>query len=124
VIVIGGVANQLADGLSMAAGSYLSIRSTEVSSARRACRKKRRFRSGMPPPRSWPSRSQALVPLVPYVTRSAPPVAFVWSTILTLLSMFVIGALRALIRTTRSWVAGAEMLGLGAVVAAVATTRA
>ena len=45
---------------------------------------------------------------------------FTLSIALTLLGMFAIGASRALIANMRWWTAGFEMLGLGAVVAALA----
>ena len=45
---------------------------------------------------------------------------FASSVALTLMAMFVVGASRGLIAKVRWWKAGLEMLGLGAVVAALA----
>jgi VIT1/CCC1 family predicted Fe2+/Mn2+ transporter len=120
VVLIIGIANLLADGISMAAGNYLSIRSHEsVLEAQ-----------GLPEEEAFPVRHAGAtfaafvvagaVPLLPYVVPSLPLERFAVSTALTLGAMFVIGALRALIANVRWWKAGAEMLGLGAVVAFLA----
>ena len=45
---------------------------------------------------------------------------FALSVVVTFLSMFVVGALRALIANVRWWEAGLEMSALGALVAALA----
>jgi VIT1/CCC1 family predicted Fe2+/Mn2+ transporter len=120
VVLIIGAANLVADGLSMAVGNYLSIRSYEhVLEAK-----------GLPEEEALPLRhaiatflafvAAGIVPLVPYMT---PPVAgdrFALSIVLTLAAMFVVGASRSFITTLRWWKGGLEMLGLGAIVAAVA----
>jgi VIT1/CCC1 family predicted Fe2+/Mn2+ transporter len=49
-----------------------------------------------------------------------PLARFSLSIVLTLVALFAIGASRALISGLRWWVAGLEMLALGAIVAAVA----
>lgn len=120
VVLIIGAANLLADGLSMAVGNYLSIRSHESVLETQ----------GLPEEEAYPTRHAiatflafviaGAVPLLPYLPPSLPFERFALSIALTLGAMFVIGALRALIANVRWWKAGAEMLGLGAVVAFLA----
>jgi VIT1/CCC1 family predicted Fe2+/Mn2+ transporter len=120
VVLIIGAANLFADGLSMAVGNYLSIRSYEsVLEAQQ-----------LPEEEAFPLRHAGAtflafvvagtVPLVPYMLPGLPVDRFALSIALTLLTMFVVGASRALIASVRWWRAGLEMLGLGAVVAALA----
>ena len=60
------------------------------------------------------------VPFVPYTIPGLPLNRFAVSMVLTLLAMFGVGASRALIANVRWLKAGLEMLGLGAIVAALA----
>ena len=60
------------------------------------------------------------VPLVPYVFSYADANRFVLSTVLSLAVLFTIGAARARVGTGTWWANGLEMLGLGAIVGAVA----
>jgi VIT1/CCC1 family predicted Fe2+/Mn2+ transporter len=120
VVLIIGAANLFADGLSMAVGNYLAIRSHE--SVREA--------QGLPEEEAFPTRHAAAtflafvfagaVPLLPYALPFLPSDRFIVSIVLTLGAMFVIGALRALIANVSWWRAGLEMLSLGAVVALLA----
>ena len=120
VVLIVGAANLVADGLSMAAGNYLSIRSHEsVLEA-----------EGLPEEESFPLRHAGatfaafvvagIVPLGPYVVPLPAGDRFQVSIALTMLALFAIGASRAWIADVRWWRAGCEMLGLGAIVAAIA----
>ena len=120
VVLIIGAANLLADGLSMAAGNYLSIRSYEsVLEAQE-----------LPEEETYPFRhavatflafvGAGIVPLVPYVTSVGALDRFALSILFTLAGMFAVGASRALITRIRWWEGGLEMLGLGAAVAALA----
>jgi VIT1/CCC1 family predicted Fe2+/Mn2+ transporter len=120
VVLICGVANLLADGLSMAAGNYLSIRSHEsVLEA-----------EGLPEEEAFPVRHAAAtfaafvvagaLPLLPFLVPGSADGRFRAALVLTLVAMFGIGASRALIANVRWWRAGGEMLGLGAAVTAVA----
>jgi VIT1/CCC1 family predicted Fe2+/Mn2+ transporter len=120
VVLIIGAANLIADGLSMAVGNYLAIRSHEsVLEAQ-----------DLPEEETFPVRhaiatflafvAAGAVPLLPYPLPGVPVDRFVASITLTLGAMFVIGGLRALIANVRWWKAGLEMLGLGAVVALLA----
>jgi VIT1/CCC1 family predicted Fe2+/Mn2+ transporter len=61
-----------------------------------------------------------IMPLIPYMLPTMSVDRFAMSVALTLLSLFTVGALRALIANIRWWRAGLEMFALGAIVAAVA----
>jgi VIT1/CCC1 family predicted Fe2+/Mn2+ transporter len=120
VVLIIGAANLIADGLSMAVGNYLSIRSHEsVLEAQ-----------DLPEEEASPFRHATAtflafvvagtVPLGPFILPVFPMNRFASSVALTLAAMFAVGASRGLIANVRWWKAGLEMLGLGAVVATVA----
>jgi vacuolar iron transporter family protein len=120
VVLICGVANLVADGLSMAVGNFLSIRAHEsVLEAQ-----------GLPEEEASPVRhglatflafvAAGSIPLFPYIVPSAFGNLFGVSIGLTLMALFGVGAARALISTASWWACGAEMLGLGAVVTGVA----
>jgi VIT1/CCC1 family predicted Fe2+/Mn2+ transporter len=118
-VLVVGVANLLADGLSMGVGNYHGIRSEE----------RVREAQGLPELERYPARHglatfaafvvAGAVPLVPYVVPGMPH-RFLWASALSLAVLFVVGALRVRIGTGRWWTSGLEMLGLGAVVGAVA----
>jgi VIT1/CCC1 family predicted Fe2+/Mn2+ transporter len=120
VVLICGAANLVADGLSMAVGNYLSIRAHEsVLEAQ-----------GLPEEEASPVRHglatfaafvvAGALPLLPYVLPGLPGDRFRWAIAVTLLALFVVGALRSLIANVRWWWGGLEMLTLGGVVALVA----
>ena len=120
VILICGAANLFADGLSMAVGNYLSIRSHEsVLEAQ-----------GLPEEETFPFRhgvatflafvAAGSLPLLPYMLPAMAVDRFSISIAVTLMALFGVGASRALVANVRWWRGGLEMLGLGGVVAAVA----
>ena len=120
VVLVVGSANLIADGLSMGVGNYLSIRSHESV----------RMRQDLPEEEASPVRHgmatflafvvAGAVPLLPYALSTPPELRFGLSIAFTLIALFGVGSLRSLV-TAQSWrLAGAEMLALGAVVAAVA----
>ena len=119
-VLVVGVANLAADGMSMAVGNFLSIRANE--SAREA--------DNLPEEEASPARHAMAtflaflvagsLPLVPYVLPVVETARFVWSLVLTLGSLFIVGALRTVVTTDRWWRAGLEMLLLGAIVAGAA----
>ena len=119
VVMICGVANLFGDGLSMAVGNYLALRSHDsVLQAQ-----------GLPEEEAHPARHgiatflaflvAGAVPLVPYALGLATG-QLGWSITLTLLALFAVGALRSAIGVVRWWRGGLEMLVLGGLVAAVA----
>jgi len=119
VVIVLGLANLLADGFSMGASNFLSIRSDEAVRAVAG--------EGVGEP--YPGRHglatfaafvvAGSIPLVPYLF-GLPGSAFVAAIVMTLATLFLVGALRALVTNLHWWRAGAEMLVVGAVAAAVA----
>jgi VIT1/CCC1 family predicted Fe2+/Mn2+ transporter len=119
-VLVLGVANLLADGLSMGVGNYLGIRSDErVREAQR-----------LPEQEAFPIRHgvatflafvcAGAVPLLPYVFTQASVSLFAASTGLSLVVLFVVGAARARVGTGSWWANGLEMLVLGVIVGVVA----
>lgn len=113
-----GIANLLADGFSMGAGGFLSIRSDEAARQAR----------GEPPAEPFPARhgtatflafvAAGAVPLVPYAV-AAPRDRFAVAVAATLAALFAVGAMRAWVTRLRWWLAGLEVLAVGAVAAGV-----
>jgi vacuolar iron transporter family protein len=118
VIVI-GAANLAADSVSMGVGNLLAIRADERA----------REAASLPELEAFPWKHglattlafvvAGAVPLLPYLVPGIERTA-VWSTVLTFTSLFVLGALRALVTIDRWWRSGLETLLLGAVVAIAA----
>jgi VIT1/CCC1 family predicted Fe2+/Mn2+ transporter len=119
-VLVVGVANLVADGLSMGVGNYLGIRSDE--SARRA--------RALPEAEAEPVRHgvatfaafvvAGAVPLLSYIVPEPGMDRFALACVLTLAALFGVGAARSA-ATEDGWLAsGLEMLGLGVVVAAAA----
>jgi vacuolar iron transporter family protein len=116
-LILGG-ANLLADGFSMGASSFLAIRSDEAV----------RLAAGEDPAEPFPLRHglatllafvlAGSVPLLPYALAPAP-LRLRAAVAATLATLFVVGALRSAVTRLRWWRAGAEMLAVGAVAAAV-----
>lgn len=119
-VLIVGIANLFADGLSMGVGNYLSIRSHESMRAAQA----------LPEEEASPARHGAAtmaafaiagaVPLAPYLLGGSGAPAFYTASVLTLATLFGVGAARATITIDRWWRAGLEMLILGTLVAVAA----
>lgn len=118
-VLIVGIANLFADGLSMGVGNYLSIRSHESALAAQ----------DRPEEESSPAKhgfatfaafvAAGALPLIPYVLPFLTD-RFIPSVLLTFGGLFGVGALRATVTTDRWWSAGLEMLVLGIIVAAAA----
>jgi VIT1/CCC1 family predicted Fe2+/Mn2+ transporter len=119
-VLVLGVANLLADGLSMGVGNYLGIRSDE----------RVREAQQLPEQEAFPVRhaiatlaafvAAGAVPLLPYVVAGDAANRFAWSTALSLTVLFTVGAARARVGSGTWWANGLEMLGLGVLVGAVA----
>jgi VIT1/CCC1 family predicted Fe2+/Mn2+ transporter len=120
VVLVIGAANLFADGLSMAVGNYHAIRAHEsVLEAQDLPEEEAHpFRHGLATFLAFVVAG--VMPVVPYLLPSVPFDRFAFSVAVTLMSLFTVGALRALIANVRWWRAGFEMLALGAIVAAVA----
>ena len=116
IILILGFANLLADGFSMGASNYLARRSyadaEERSTGREAARHGAATVLGFV--------TAGLVPLVAYLVPLPDDMRFPVAIVLTLSTLFAVGASRAVI-TRLGWVrSGLEMLLVGALAAAVA----
>jgi VIT1/CCC1 family predicted Fe2+/Mn2+ transporter len=117
-VLVVGAANLAADGVAMGVGNLIAIRSDEKASE--AAR--------LPELEAYPWKhgvatllafvTAGAIPLVPYLL----PVAdrLTWSTALTFLALFGLGASRAAVTTDRWWRSGLETLALGLIVAAAA----
>ena len=107
-VLIVGVANLLADGLSMGVGNYLSIRSHESALAA----------ENRPEEESQPARHgvatflafviAGCMPLVPYVAGASEDLRFAVSSAVTLATLCAVGASRAGITTVRWWTADSK----------------
>ncbi len=119
-VLIVGIANMVGDGLSMGVGNYLSIRAHESALAAelRPEEEARPVRHGLATFLAFVAAGA--VPLIPYAGGAVIVDRFVLSALLTLATLFGVGAARALVTADRWWVAGGEMLGLGMCVAGVA----
>jgi VIT1/CCC1 family predicted Fe2+/Mn2+ transporter len=119
-VLIVGVANLIADGLSMGVGNYLSIRSSESALAAQDLpeREARPARHGLATCLAFVV--VGAVPLAPYLLTGLAFDRFTGSMFLTLATLFGVGASRAIVTVDRWWVAGLEMLLLGVMVAGVA----
>ena len=119
-VLIVGLANLLADGISMGVGNYLSIRSNEGA----------RAAQNLPEEEARPARhgiatmaafvTAGGLPLIPYLWGFSDNGAFVLAIALTLVALFTVGALRTAVTPDHWWAAGLEMLVLGAIAAIVA----
>ena len=119
-VLIIGVANLAADGMSMGVGNLLAIRAHE----------RVRAAQNLPEEEAYPWKHGAAtllafvaagaVPLIPFVFPAAWGIRAVWSTALTFVALFMVGAARATLTRERWWAAGLETLSLGAVVAGAA----
>ena len=118
-VLVVGVANLVADGLSMGVGNFLGIRARESALEQQ----------GRPQEEAQPARHgfatflafviAGSVPLAPYLVAGAGD-EFVPAACLAFAALFGVGAARSLVTASRWWVSGLEMLGLGVLVAVVA----
>ncbi|MCY3846535.1 MAG: VIT1/CCC1 transporter family protein [Acidobacteria bacterium] len=118
-VVVVGMANLVADGLSMGVGNDLGIRARESALERQ----------GRPEEESQPARhgvatflafaAAGFVPLFPYLVPGAGD-EFTPAACLAFTTLFGVGAARSLVTASRWWVSGLEMLGLGILVAIAA----
>jgi len=118
-VLIIGAANLAADGMSMGVGNLQAIRAHE----------RVRAVEGLPEEEAYPWKhgtatllafvGAGAIPLLPFVFPGAGGRA-VWSTALTCLALFLVGAARATLTAERWWRAGLETLAIGMLAAGVA----
>lgn len=116
VVLILGFASLFADGFSMAASDYLSERTPRDGQSRTERRHAMRHGTATFVGFVIPGA----VPLVAFLLPIAPAQQFPVAAVLTLLTLFVVGAGRALASDLRWWRGGVEMLLVGALAAGVA----
>ncbi|MDH3207133.1 MAG: VIT1/CCC1 transporter family protein [Gemmatimonadota bacterium] len=119
IVLILGFANLLADGFSMGSSNFLSIRSDEAL----------RRSSGLGVLEPFPGRHSlatfgafvvaGVIPLLSYVIIQSGE-QFQVAVILTLVTLFSVGAARCLVTRAKWWRSGLEMLLVGSIAAAVA----
>jgi VIT1/CCC1 family predicted Fe2+/Mn2+ transporter len=119
-VLIVGAANLLADGLSMGVGNYLAIRAHESVLEVEVRPQEEAFpwRHGLATFVAFVAAG--CMPLFPYMIPTLTVDRFASSVVVTMLSLFTVGALRAIISNVTWWRAGLEMFVLGMIVAAVA----
>jgi VIT1/CCC1 family predicted Fe2+/Mn2+ transporter len=119
-VLVVGVANLAADGISMGVGNFLAIRAHERA----------READNLPEEEAYPFKhgfatfgafvTAGSVPLLPYLATPLAADALAWSVTLTLTTMFAVGAVRGFATRDSWWLAGLESLVLGSLVAAAA----
>lgn len=119
IVIVLGVANLLADGFSMAASNVLAIRSrAAVDRQHGATAPVHSLRHGTATFVAFVTAGS--VPLAAYVLPVPVERRFAVATVLTLLTLFAVGAARTAVTRGRWWRDGLEMLAIGALAAAVA----
>jgi VIT1/CCC1 family predicted Fe2+/Mn2+ transporter len=117
-----GFANLAADGLSMAIGNYLGIKSERAAELEHLYQEwDETVHAGKHGAVTWASFMVAgLIPLLPFCFGSSPGSAFWVSVTLTGAGLFTVGATRTLVTRRPAWRSGLEMLLVGALAGAVA----
>jgi VIT1/CCC1 family predicted Fe2+/Mn2+ transporter len=119
VIVVLGIANLIADGFSMGASRYLSLKSEqEYEGAKGESGKRSPLNDG------WATFLAFVVagslPLVPFVFGVAPENQFLVSTVATAITFFGVGSARALLTKLSPLSSGFEMLVVGGLASTIA----
>ena len=122
IVLALGFANLAADGLSMAVGNYLGIKSE------RAIELKEDFKNGVETVHAikhgavtWASFAIAgIAPLLPFFFGLSLKSAFLVSMAVSALSLFAVGAGRTILTRRSLWLSGLEMLFVGAVAGSAA----
>ena len=119
-VLVVGVANLAADGVSMGVGNFMAIRADERARAADNLPELERhpWKHGLATLLAFVVAGA--VPLIPYLLPGTSSRQLVASTILTFVTLFLLGALRAVVTRDRWWRTGLETLALGTIVAAAA----
>ena len=122
IVLVLGLANLLADGVSMAAGNYLGIRSERA--AARAVGDASDPTAASPVAHGFATFIAFVVagamPLIAYVAAVPAPHRFASATALAFVALFTVGAARTLVTAERWFWSALEMVSVGAVAAASA----
>jgi vacuolar iron transporter family protein len=121
-VLVLGFANLAADGLSMAVGNYLGIKSERAAELNGAFEE-------------WPETVHAVkhgavtwlsfiiagvMPLIPFLSTRSVSQGFLYSLALSALALFAVGAIRTCITRLSAWRSGLEMLAVGALAGSAA----
>lgn len=117
IILILGIANLIADGFSMGASKYLSLKS-EQSVEKAGTDLRNPFNDGLATFVSFVVVGS--LPLVPFIVPAASNNAFLISGIATGITFFVVGAARSFVIKKHPIIAGLEMLVVGGAASAMA----
>lgn len=119
VIIVLGIANLVADGFSMGASKFLSLRSEqEIAHSSDSTRSRSAFGDGFATFAAFVVAGS--LPLIPFLFPSAAEHAFIVSSIATGIALFLVGAARALVIPKHAVIAGLEMFLVGGAAAALA----
>lgn len=117
ILLILGFANLLADGFSMGASNFLAIRSgAHAFGQERGIREPLAHASAT----FFAFVAAGLIPLLAYLIPGVTARPFLASCAVTAVVLFGVGALRSTVVAVRWYLSGVEMLGIGAIAAAVA----
>lgn len=125
IVLIMGISNMVADGISMGIGDYLGERSAV------RFRLNRHIKNNETERQIWTSSlatfiafvSAGILPLAPYILELIginSPNHFLASIIATILSLFFVGSMRTIIIKGQWWYNGLEMLLVGSIAAVAA----
>lgn len=117
IILILGVANLVADGFSMGASKYLSLKS-EQSVEKSGAGERSAFNDGFATFISFVIIGA--LPLIPFLIPAAAESAFTISAAATGVTFFVVGAARSLVIDRNPFLAGFEMLLVGGIASGIA----
>src|SRR5687767_10204187 len=122
VVLALGFANLAADGLSMAVGNYLGIKSERAAELGSDFIERDESRHAVRHAAvTWVSFASAgLVPLMPYLFSLPSHVSFRLSVALAAMTLFTVGSLRTVVTRQPPWRSGLEMLLIGALAGATA----
>lgn len=119
IIIILGIANLVADGFSMGASSYISLRSEQqVASASNESLQRSPFFDGLVTFISFVIAG--FLPLVPFFIPAAAANAFAVSCIAAGTAFFFVGAARSFVIQKNPFTAGLEMLIVGGIASGIA----
>ncbi|MBI4088011.1 VIT1/CCC1 transporter family protein [Candidatus Kaiserbacteria bacterium] len=117
VIIVLGIANLIADGFSMGASKYLSLRSEQSLEAARG-ELRSPLGDGLVTTVSF--IVIGTLPLVPFLVVSTGEHTFLVSSVATAVTLFFVGSARSLVIKKNAFVAGLEMLVVGGVASVLA----
>ena len=116
-IIVVGIASLFADGFSMGASRYLSLRSEQTLSEGAPDTNRSPFMDGFATFGAFVIIGA--VPLVPFIFIGSTHV-FLISAVATGVTLFLVGAARSLVTTRGAFISGTEMLVVGGFAAAIA----